>query len=526
MATVYLGRAVGPGGFERFVAIKVMHPHLAADPEFVKSFLDEARLAARIQHPNVVATLDVDATDGGAFLVMDYVDGQTLHAIQKRLRTTRARMPLRVVLRIMIDALSGLHAAHELTSDDGKPLQLVHRDVSPQNIILGYDGITRIVDFGVARAESRLGESTDTGQLKGKYGYMSIEQLRAESVDRRSDIYSAAVVMWELLAGERLFTGDNEGAVALAAAAGAVQSPRDINADVPEPLDDVVMRALHRTPDRRYPDAAAFAEAIEDAAHACDIRPARHRHVEEFLDEIADTALTEVRPKALMALSRRLRKPPHGDDPKDGANGDADGVVSVSPGSAPGAGPWPDAAPPAHAAMPPLVATDDLAQRQHVRPLRPTPVELHALTPSSPTTTAGALVPTTEPLSPRSRRAVAFAAFGAAGVLVAIMAMVLLRPAFVPDEQAAPESSSSLEVLSEPERHAPSSAGVSSPSATLTPQPPAGSESPQPTAASKATQSSSAPANKTTATATATAPKTSASAVQPPPSQRFDPKTL
>jgi serine/threonine-protein kinase len=493
MATVYLGRAVGAGGFERLVAIKVMHPHLAADPEFVKSFLDEARLAARIQHPNVVATLDVDAADGGAFLVMDYVNGQTLHAIQKRLRATQARMPLRVVLRIMIDALSGLHAAHELTSDDGKPLQLVHRDVSPQNIIVGYDGISRIVDFGVARAESRLGETTGTGQLKGKYGYMSIEQLRARSVDRRSDIYSAAVVMWELLAGERLFTGDNEGAVALAAAAGAARSPRDINADVPQPLDDVVMRALHRTPNGRYPDAASFAEAIEDAAHACDIRPARHRHVEEFLEEGADGAPTEVLPKSWMALSRGLRRPPRGDDPK----------------------------PPAHAAEPPLVAADDSAQRQDVAPLPPTPLDLHALPPSHSTTSAGALVPTTEPLSPRSRRAVAFAAFGAAGFLATIMAAVLLRPAHVADE-AEPKSSSSSEVtpkipevaapVFEPDRHAPSSSAVSGPSATMTPQLPAGTGSPQSTAAPKATQSSSAPTNKSTTTA----PKPSGSAVEPP----------
>jgi serine/threonine protein kinase len=166
MATVYLGRAVGAGGFERRVAIKVMHAHVAEDPEFKAMFLDEARLAARIHHPNVVSTLDVQEDAEGMFLVMEFVEGASLRDIIRALKKKKQRMPVGNAVRIIVDALSGLHAAHELRGKDGNLLQLVHRDVSPHNILVGADGITRITDFGVARAESRL-SSTRGGHLIG-----------------------------------------------------------------------------------------------------------------------------------------------------------------------------------------------------------------------------------------------------------------------------------------------------------------------------------------------------------------------
>jgi serine/threonine-protein kinase len=164
MATVYLGRAIGSSGFERRVAIKVMHPHVSTDPEFITMFLDEARLAARIHHPNVVSTLDFQRLEEATFLVMEFIDGASLRDILRALRRRRQRMPIGTAVRIMIDALSGLHAAHELRGDDGEALQVVHRDVSPHNILVGADGITRITDFGVARAAARL-TSTRGSQL-------------------------------------------------------------------------------------------------------------------------------------------------------------------------------------------------------------------------------------------------------------------------------------------------------------------------------------------------------------------------
>ena len=282
MATVYLGRTVGPGGFERLVAIKVMHAHIAENEDFVAMFLDEARLAAQIRHPNVVATFDVGEDALSVFLVMEYVEGASVGKLVRR-RGRGGRLPIPVTLRIVSDVLAGLHAAHELHGPDGAPLNLVHRDVSPHNILVGVDGVARITDFGIARAESRLAARTATGQVKGKYAYMSYEALHAQPVDRRSDVYSAGIVLWELLAGQRLFRGENDGAVALAAGRGATQWPREFNPEVPPQIDAVVARALSPSPEQRFPTAAAFAEALEDAANAAGIRIAKPRDVADVV---------------------------------------------------------------------------------------------------------------------------------------------------------------------------------------------------------------------------------------------------
>ena len=265
MATVHLGRALGAGGFERLVAIKTMHPHLAEEPEFVAMFLDEARLAARIRHPNVVGTIDVQQDEVGVFLVMEYVEGPSLMQIQRALKKEGGqKLPLDIVLRVFLDALAGLHAAHELTGAGGMPLNLVHRDVSPQNILVGVDGIARLTDFGVARAEARL-QSTSSGQLKGKLGYMAPEQLRHETVDRRADIYAAGVLLWELLTGAKLISGDNEAQILVKNMAGDHLPPRAVNPAVPAPLDAACMRALQVLREERYATAAEFAEAIDEA---------------------------------------------------------------------------------------------------------------------------------------------------------------------------------------------------------------------------------------------------------------------
>jgi serine/threonine-protein kinase len=293
MATVYLGRALGAGGFERLVAIKVMHPHIADDPEFVAMFLDEARLAARVRHPNVVATIDVQQlthaeAPGGSpqlFIVMEYIDGPSLQLVQKELRKDGRLMPLSLAVRIFLDALAGLHAAHELIDADGAPLNLIHRDVSPQNLIVGLDGITRITDFGVARAESRL-SSTRGGQLKGKIAYMAPEQIRSEASDRRCDIYAAGVLLWELLVGQRLFKAENDGAMVAKILQGAPRSPRSLNPDIPPDIDAVCMRALRISPHERWPTAADFADALEDAATVSGVGVASPRAVTTYLRQL------------------------------------------------------------------------------------------------------------------------------------------------------------------------------------------------------------------------------------------------
>jgi serine/threonine-protein kinase len=285
MATVYLGRAVADGGFERLVAIKVMHPHIAEEPEFEAMFLDEARLAASIRHPNVVATIDVSKGEGAMFLVMDYVDGPALNRILRKLKEAERSIPIEITLRIIIDTLNGLDAAHHLKDANGQPLNLVHRDVSPQNILVGGDGIARLTDFGVARAEARLSMTTG-GEIKGKLGYMPPEQSKGEAIDNRADVYAAGVVLWECLTHERMFAADNAGELIYRVLQGVQKSPSEINAEVPYHIDRVCMSALSLQVEHRYQSAADFAEALEDAALHDGVRIATTRQLARFIEDI------------------------------------------------------------------------------------------------------------------------------------------------------------------------------------------------------------------------------------------------
>jgi eukaryotic-like serine/threonine-protein kinase len=266
MATVYLARLTGVGGFQRFVAMKRLHPHLASEKEFVEMFLDEARIAARIHHPNVVPILEVGASAVGYYLVMEYIEGDTLARLLARAATRGKRLPVGIALRIALDTLSGLHAAHELRDDAGEAVQLVHRDVSPQNVLVGVDGIARITDFGVARAASRL-TATRVGQLKGKIAYMAPEQAAGEeSIDRRADVFAAGIVVWEELAAKRLFKAENEAATLSRVMTEPVPPLTTIVPELSTALSNVVMRALERNVDLRFASCAQFADALEAAA--------------------------------------------------------------------------------------------------------------------------------------------------------------------------------------------------------------------------------------------------------------------
>jgi hypothetical protein len=260
MASVHLGRLMGAVGFSRTVAIKRLHPHLARDAEFAAMFLDEARLAARVRHPNVVAVLDVVHDGGELLLVMDYVQGESLSRLARGMRP--GAIPTRIAVTVLTGVLHGLHAAHEATTEQGEPLQIVHRDVSPQNVIVGVDGVARVFDFGVAKASHRV-QTTQDGSIKGKISYMAPEQLLSEQVDRRADIYSAAVVLWEALTGERLFEGDNQGRIIRKILDEAVPLPSSIVPGLPKALDDAVMRGLERDVAKRWQTARDFAAALE-----------------------------------------------------------------------------------------------------------------------------------------------------------------------------------------------------------------------------------------------------------------------
>jgi eukaryotic-like serine/threonine-protein kinase len=264
MGVVLLGRIAGAGGFERLFAMKMMHPHLMEEPQFVAMLLDEARVAAKIHHPNVVAMVDVCSTGSNYCLVMDYVNGFPLLEILDHPQIPAQRR-VRSVLRVLCDVMAGLEAAHNLRGDDGLPLGIVHRDVSPQNILVGIDGVARLTDFGIALAASRISASRP-GMIKGKPGYMAPEQARATKVDRRADLWALGVILWEAVTGQRLFTADTEAAIVLKVIEAPIPPLREVAPDTPPELEAICERALQRDPAGRYASAREMAADLERVA--------------------------------------------------------------------------------------------------------------------------------------------------------------------------------------------------------------------------------------------------------------------
>lgn len=261
MGTVYLAQRRNQIGFHRLHAVKVMHPHLVEDPEVTASFLDEAAVASRVHHGNVAAIVDLGEENDRPYIVMQYVEGCSFSTL---LRARRGPSPPTLVGAIMIDVLDGLHAAHTLIDDDGAPMSIVHRDVSPENILVGVDGIARIADFGIAKARNRI-SSTEQGIRKGKLLYLSPEQLRDKGLDPRVDVYAAGVVLWNALTGRRLFAAESPAGVLHNIATAEVPPPSDVDSSIPTSLDEVCLRALARDRDERYSSAAEMAQALRSA---------------------------------------------------------------------------------------------------------------------------------------------------------------------------------------------------------------------------------------------------------------------
>jgi len=266
MAAVYAVRRSSIGGFDKTLAMKVLLPHLRSERRFVEMFLDEARIASTIQHPNVVHVFDLGEHDGSPFMVMEFLRGQSLNRILKKTRQGGPRLPLGLLCRVLADSASGLHAAHETRGADGEPLNVVHRDVSPQNIHVGYDGQVKIVDFGIAAARGRIA-ATRTGEVKGKLTYLSPEQIdRSSPVDRRTDIWALGVVAWELFARRRLFKAEDDGTRIWKIMNMEIPDLRAAVPGVPRAVAEVVMRCLERAPAARPATCQQIATVLDRAA--------------------------------------------------------------------------------------------------------------------------------------------------------------------------------------------------------------------------------------------------------------------
>lgn len=281
---MHLARLLGPEGFSRVVAVKRMHRHVLHDAELKGMFAAEARLAARVQHPNVVPILDVLSAGDELMIVMEYVHGESLQVLLRELRSRKAAVPLPIAATLMLAVLHGLHAAHEARGEDGQPLNIVHRDVTPHNVLVGADGVARVLDFGVAKTVQA--NEIKPELIKGKFSYMAPEVIRRERITRQADIFSAATVYWELLTGKRLFDAPNERARLISILSGKYPGPRRFNPDVPESVEAIVMRGLRPDPQQRYATALDMAIELERA-----VRPASQRQIGEWVRGLVSDTL-------------------------------------------------------------------------------------------------------------------------------------------------------------------------------------------------------------------------------------------
>ena len=326
MASVYLARAEGAPGFQKLVALKRIHPHLADEKDYVEMFLDEARIASRITHANVCSVFDFGEADGEYFIAMEYLVGEPLSRVHRRVvanadQRASTLLPARMA-RVIAQACEGLHAAHELQDADGESLHVVHRDVSAENLFVTYDGATQVVDFGIAHARQRV-HHTEAGQVKGTFPYMAPEQMTAAVVDRRVDVWALGAVLWELLTLRTLFLRDTDVNTMYAVLSGEIRPPSDYRSDVPPELDEIVLKALQRNPDERWQTAREMGKALRRCLAKQDdlIGPAE---IADWMEELFPGG--ESRKRQLMEIARTSdapidSDPPHRPGDKSGRRG-------------------------------------------------------------------------------------------------------------------------------------------------------------------------------------------------------------
>ena len=292
MGQVYLARQKGPVGFEKLVVVKRILPHLSEEPEFIQMFFDEARIAALLNHPNIAQIYDLGEVDGTYYIAMEYVHGESLRLLNSRAEKAGG-LPLGLKCRIISDAAGALDFAHRAKSPSGQPLSLIHRDVSPQNILVGFNGAVKLIDFGVAKAAGKI-STTLTGAVKGKYAYMSPEQARGEELDMRSDVFGLGIVFHELLTSGRLFKRETESATLRAVVGHKIAPPSSLVKNLPKGVDALVMTALARKRSERYQDAAEMQLAIEDFLGRARLS-ATTAHLAAYMRDLYKGEITEDR---------------------------------------------------------------------------------------------------------------------------------------------------------------------------------------------------------------------------------------
>jgi eukaryotic-like serine/threonine-protein kinase len=288
MASVWIARQTGKHGFQKLVAIKTILPKYAADERFQQMFVDEARIASRIEHANVTQILDVGEQHEITYLVMEYVDGDALSKLNRAARKNGGGIPHGIVLRIMADVCGGLHAAHELQGDDRQPLGVVHRDVSPQNVLVSTRGVAKLIDFGIAKARDRLAGDTNAETLKGKVQYMAPEQALGRQVDRRADVWAVGAVLHHLLGGKPPFEAENEIQTLFVLSSG--RPPPPLRGDVHPAVAVVVRRALSHSPAARFATAAEMQQALEDAIVKAGLSTSQATIASYLADRMGDRA--------------------------------------------------------------------------------------------------------------------------------------------------------------------------------------------------------------------------------------------
>jgi len=315
MAEVFKATLQSPVGFERTLAIKRILPHLVDDERFISMLIDEAKMAVQLSHPNIAQVHDLGRVDRHYYIAMDFVDGEDMAEVERCQRRRGTPIPIAITAHITMSICAALQHAHEATWPGGQPLGLIHRDVSPTNVLVSFDGEVKVIDFGLAKAVGRRSQ-TRHGVVKGKLTYLSPEQARGDELDHRSDIYALGTCLWEWLTGKRLYLRDSDQEIIQAVRQGKVPSPRTIDTRVPEQLERIVMRALERERDRRYATALAMHDDLEAFVYAADARISRNDLAQYmarlFPDRVVPPAVAD--PSAADATSPNIGSPPPGLD--------------------------------------------------------------------------------------------------------------------------------------------------------------------------------------------------------------------